>query len=74
MGDDVKINCYSKQSPQWLRNDRPLSFILEPTKILILNNVKMEDTGNYSCEGVRDSLGTIFIDNAEVLVGGKLLF
>lgn len=71
-GAMVKITCNSKKVPGWRKNGKLLSINLMETDVLILPRVQAQDSGIYTCEGIRDSGGAVFLEDAEVLVGGRI--
>ena len=64
---NISINCYSNGKVQWFKEKKKLK---HSSNTLKLKNLKMKDSGYYSCHG---SLGNnaSFIAQSEVLVGGN---
>ena len=67
-GSIVYITCFSLFSPMWSRNGKTIDSA--KSQLLILHDVTEEDTGVYTCDGVRS--GREKFTAASVLyVGGK---
>lgn len=81
-GESVRLQCKLKGSPEiqitWFKNNKELnesntirmSFV-NSEAILDITDVKVEDSGNYSCEAVND-VGSDSC-SAEVVIKGLLI-
>ena len=69
---ELSIKCYSKDKVSWFKGHKKLSSRNVVNNSLILQNIKLQDSGFYKCRGTLEN-NKVFIALSEVLIGGKLI-
>ena len=72
-GSNIYIICYSITPPEWSKKGFPMKDFTIINEVLILTNVKVEDSGIYYCNGRIQYEGRRFTAQSEVYVGGNIL-
>ena len=71
VGEDVKIACYSYDRPSFLKDGGAIfAATSQRYQVLHIYNVRVKDTGNYSCRGTYNTHSTFDV-SSNLFVGGK---